>query len=1077
MAEDGAALAAREASDAEVVETHGADPLDAAPERAVGNGAQGDAVLGMDDAGSGVDGVEQRSFMEGGSYEDKAGGEGRGELSTSDATQAGFSVVEPVGVSKVRSSFPFPHPPTVLKRAKDSASVGVRLRRFWGRSEDVVPLRDPSDGTIWLFVLAGPGKKIIEWVVLVWFFIQLVFSFVIVFGTLFKTVLGILYGFVFPAWQTIDGMTFSKTNFWAGICAIALSMYVMAAWVWSAALLAIDAFYNFVTFRRDWTMLLWSREEIASGKNALFTCACARGTFKLCRCGRKTELDLQEAQLSSGAAWSLQMLLYGALLIVPFVGYTIGVFSESVEPWTLLFTYSFWAGYILSVLMYFKFRLHEHIACHLYFDRLESYMLLHGMGPGLKDARQESSSKFFRRLWAKLKGFGRRLSLLVQGTLSKSDRTTIKPENPKPPYYGFMDRWWLTVYTHPFARHDHNTYSNTYKFVFAFFFLIESGLYVAFLLLIYYFASDASTTLIVGMMLFFGILLSCVWLLRARSILLRWLDAPEDYRQTLPRRPKNWLSFWASKAFTCCSNAVEKPEQRFSKVRIAWSVIVLLTFLSGFVCAWVVSYSFGLFYLLFGALALELYIYSVRHLDILLVFERGAWKSAQNVYNLMDGFKPHETGQQEIDEEGIGTYLQALKCGKKEAQGETLPAENELAHEYCMDVPRRLLSQTKMTDGDEIEMGKLGSTSIDAQEGRDGIEEDQVFLASLSRDLYSFYRGRWVIIWLSTIMVIVGLCMLILYGQSASINRPVGAFATGSPILPNPGFNNQLVYLCGNTTAPLQPNYNLTMLDYAFLSAAAYIPVQSIQSVMQIWFPDRFVVARTPQGNGTREAYFYDFYDPLLDISVIAIRGTTEWYDWIQDADIWLEAGILQLYTIAFPFGLAYEPAFPNAVKLMGGFLDILVEREDRFYGVPVQQYVKSIESNRSDIVYTGHSLGGGLALILGSIDGFSAFGMSAPGLLYTRGKFDIPAINVTRTAFNVQPFHDLVPKIDKQALMLQKINCDFDPFTCHSIDITICQIQSICGDPAGRQVEDDSNPTEPFVCPTVPSAQSVNFT
>jgi lipase ATG15 len=97
------------------------------------------------------------------------------------------------------------------------------------------------------------------------------------------------------------------------------------------------------------------------------------------------------------------------------------------------------------------------------------------------------------------------------------------------------------------------------------------------------------------------------------------------------------------------------------------------------------------------------------------------------------------------------------------------------------------------------------------------------------------------------------------------------------------------------------------------------------------------------------------------------------------------------------------------------------------FY-IETTAFVQTLQEsgNYGAIQVTGHSLGGGLAIITGAQTGTPAVALSGPNAMISRKSFDPPvsvkALN-TKT-FNIIPFRDPVPMIDDKAQLFQNIEC-----------------------------------------------------
>jgi len=119
-----------------------------------------------------------------------------------------------------------------------------------------------------------------------------------------------------------------------------------------------------------------------------------------------------------------------------------------------------------------------------------------------------------------------------------------------------------------------------------------------------------------------------------------------------------------------------------------------------------------------------------------------------------------------------------------------------------------------------------------------------------------------------------------------------------------------------------------------------------------------------------------------------------------------------------------------------------------------------------SSLVLTGHSLGGGVAMIAGASVDVAAVSYSGPGPVLGRERYqhaieaacpqckaDLSPEAVQRHAFNVVPSGDIVPWAGGQSTRAVGIQCDDGAGICHSVVRSMCTIMQSCGDPWGRAV------------------------
>jgi len=246
----------------------------------------------------------------------------------------------------------------------------------------------------------------------------------------------------------------------------------------------------------------------------------------------------------------------------------------------------------------------------------------------------------------------------------------------------------------------------------------------------------------------------------------------------------------------------------------------------------------------------------------------------------------------------------------------------------------------------------------------------------------------------------------------------------------------------------------LTIVDFALFSILAYQDSEQIQQDLDVWF-NADISDPLARWNISAEyvdraaVQFYEFHNPSLDISVVSVRGTQTLLDTVQDMDLWLSVAILQFTDVFLP-SLTVWPSQLSQHLVLFSSVTYWVSPQNRFFYQPLLEHVGQIKSGT--VYLTGHSLGGGLSKIASALYNKTSVTFSAPGIDISRLKFEIPAEkDLSLGSVNVEPQSDIVPLVDYQTGVRQKIPCNVTPLHCHSITLTAKVLSHSCGDPLGR--------------------------
>lgn len=286
---------------------------------------------------------------------------------------------------------------------------------------------------------------------------------------------------------------------------------------------------------------------------------------------------------------------------------------------------------------------------------------------------------------------------------------------------------------------------------------------------------------------------------------------------------------------------------------------------------------------------------------------------------------------------------------------------------------------------------------------------------------------------------------------------------------PPPGtvFNSSMISLSGHKYPVCDFRWGhmvprskrLTVLDLNVFAAASYY--DDPEDIMS-------VVLNATEGTDIAGGIFLEdverytevgrwvvFNIPQAKTRVFSIRGTKYFNDAMADAHMWATIKILQVFNRIlpilnlFPTGwFQWYIAFVDLDEWLGN-----AQVWDAALAAARDVHKRSL-ADGYDVVVTGHSLGGGMAQIIGADVGVPTLTWSAVGVLYSLDRFRITQDEVIRNVVNIKPMRDVIPQIDIQPGFTQTIDCNSGTIiSCHSVRKSGCEIYKDCGDARGRDI------------------------
>lgn len=260
--------------------------------------------------------------------------------------------------------------------------------------------------------------------------------------------------------------------------------------------------------------------------------------------------------------------------------------------------------------------------------------------------------------------------------------------------------------------------------------------------------------------------------------------------------------------------------------------------------------------------------------------------------------------------------------------------------------------------------------------------------------------------------------------------------------------NNPSKYpICGKTYGtPLR----LNIADMAYLSYIAYQKNWNRQDLtlsVNSYFLDeggKWNVTYISEGNPR----FYHLFEGTTQVHIIGIRGTTSLREWFEYLKLWSEIISYQVTSVALP-RQNFPLNFVTSYITVSSFLERLLHnnRED-FTFSSVESYVQKINRTAGNtVLLTGHSIGGGLAKIVGSRQKVTTVSFSSPGEVYIRAKLGFTLDDLQRYTTSVVSRDDMITWVDIHGGLVQYIDCNASGFVqCHSIVSTYCELKRSCG-------------------------------
>ncbi|KAL7511087.1 hypothetical protein ACHAXN_010032 [Cyclotella atomus] len=192
----------------------------------------------------------------------------------------------------------------------------------------------------------------------------------------------------------------------------------------------------------------------------------------------------------------------------------------------------------------------------------------------------------------------------------------------------------------------------------------------------------------------------------------------------------------------------------------------------------------------------------------------------------------------------------------------------------------------------------------------------------------------------------------------------------------------------------------LYLSDYILLSSIAYYREDAIQPLLDEWFgaseallvKNAMADFRTMNPEFSKSSASYELVEfANASVAVLTVRGTANNVDLFADAKIWYSSALFQVYRWFIPFGHFFNPLIEFCIRILS-FIESAGIGSVAYY-LETTKFVNDLKQSKkyNHVKITGHSLGGGIAMITGAQTSTEAVGLSAPNTVLARTTVNPP--------------------------------------------------------------------------------------